>query len=74
MAENEKGKRNTHFNAPDREHAGVAIVIKNKLLKFAKLVQPINGRHVYLVLNAQGGYIAFHAKSTKKRNSMTTSH
>lgn len=28
---NEKGKRNTHFNAPDYEHAGVAIMIRTRL-------------------------------------------
>lgn len=53
-----KEKRNTHFNAPDYEHAGVAIMIRTRLLKYTKIVQPISGRLMYLILKAEGGNLA----------------
>lgn len=69
-----KGKQNPNINfqgeqqydnyqpqrgAPDCENAGVAIAIKNKWVKYINTVQPINGRVMYITLNAAGGKIAF---------------
>ena len=54
-----KGKATqTHWAAPDYEHAGVGIAIHNKSLPYLKVLQAINSRIMYITLNAKGGNIS----------------